>query len=102
MLVISASKRKFLSWLASGGLASAIGCTGTNSQRTNVVVPSALVKRNALRLWKVLLSKPDVGAQLLMIPMARAKSGWLAKNAAPFAGSGLCVLGSGSDATRLS
>ena len=37
-----------------------------------------------------------------MIFTARTNSGWLATNAAIFSGSGLCVLGSGFEAIKLS
>src|SRR5580698_3529189 len=59
------------------------------------------MKRNASRPLKVLLSNPEENGLALMIVRARALSGWAAKNAFSFSGSGLPVAGSGFDASQL-
>ncbi len=75
--------------------AAANGCTGASDQRTGIDVPAASMNRKALRLLNAVLSKPDDGAWLWIIPNARTVAGWLAANAAIFSGSGFPVLGSG-------
>ena len=87
---------------AEATLAASNGCSGTITQRTGVESPAALMKRNAFRLWNVLLSNPDEAGWPLMTASACTDSGWRARNAFILAGSGLPVLGSGFNAIRCS
>ena len=95
---ISASKRSFLSLGAEAVRAASNGCTGVRIQRTGMESPAALIKRNAFRLWNVLLPNPDETGWPLMTVSACTVSGWRSRNAFILAGSGLPVLGSGFDA----
>ena len=80
-----------MSWEGAAALATFKGCAGVTIQRTGVDSPAALMKRNAFRPCNVLSPNPDEAGWLLMTFSASAVSGWRARNACIFAGSGLPV-----------
>ena len=64
------------------------GCSGTMDQRTGTEWPAASMKRKLSRLLKTDWAKPAATGRWSMMAMARWLSGWAAKNAFIFAGSG--------------